>query len=115
VLQTGKTIQTIAIPLNGTDSSTSLDFSFLGKSNSIFEMISTGQSSFYQNSDIKLNFVNTFYDSPPFNSNPFSDNLIVQRQWQCFRYGTAYSLLFLGGVVRSSVNTYVISFLSWDS
>jgi hypothetical protein len=77
-------------------------------------MISAGSHSFYHNTNIKHNYVSTFYDSPPF-LGTFSDNLIVQRQWKCFKYGTAYNVIFLGGVVRNSKQIYMISFLNWDS
>jgi hypothetical protein len=77
-------------------------------------MVSAGSYTLYQNPSIKYNFVNTFYDSLYFNGT-YSDNLIVQRQYQCFRYGKNYNLLFLGGVIHNSAKTYIISFLNWNS
>lgn len=77
-------------------------------------MISAGSYTLYRNSDIKYNFVHTFYDSLDFKGS-YSDNLIVQRQYQCYRYGKNYDLVFLGGVIHNSAKTYIISFINWNS
>jgi hypothetical protein len=53
-------VEGLSLSLDGlTDNSS--NFSFVGKSNSIFEVISTTSLDYYGNPDIKMNFINTFY------------------------------------------------------
>ena len=102
------------IDLKGTIDSQPFDY--LPTPNAFYRVLTTDSRSF--DTTYKTNYLLTFASTFNKENNKSSDNVLLQRFPYCYLYNkdglSIYNLIFVGGVVRDSVQTYMRSFVHFE-